>query len=219
MIARMRVRLERPTIARERDFLEGVRRSRRLHGRFVSTPSTSEEYREYLRRARRSNQESFFVVLRDSGSLVGVINVNEIVRYALQSGTLGYYAFVPHAGAGLMREGLSLVLDRAFRDLRLHRLEANIQPANVRSKALVEGLGFRREGFSPKYLKINGRWRDHERWAILAEEWLQRQAAERSGALRARASSVSTVSPIAAARASAPRARSSAARASRRASA
>jgi ribosomal-protein-alanine N-acetyltransferase len=70
-----------------------------------------------------------------------------------------------------MREGLHLVIDRCFDDLRLHRLEANIQPSNERSIALVRGLGFRKEGLSRRYLKIGGRWRDHERWALLVDEW------------------------------------------------
>jgi ribosomal-protein-alanine N-acetyltransferase len=73
-----------------------------------------------------------------------------------------------------MREGIELVLRRAFTSLKLHRIEANIQPGNRASIALAQGAGFRREGFSPRYLKIGGRWRDHERWAILAEEWRQR---------------------------------------------
>jgi len=67
-----------------------------------------------------------------------------------------------------MREGLALVIADVVRRLRLHRLEANIQPANRPSIRLVRRLGFRREGYSPRYLKIGGRWRDHERWAILA---------------------------------------------------
>jgi ribosomal-protein-alanine N-acetyltransferase len=74
-------------------------------------------------------------------------------------------------GRGLMREALSLVLTTAFDEMGLHRLEANIQPGNARSRALAQGLGFRQEGFSPRYLRIGGEWRDHERWAILAEEW------------------------------------------------
>jgi ribosomal-protein-alanine N-acetyltransferase len=63
------------------------------------------------------------------------------------------------------------VIDRAFRELRLHRLEANVQRSNRRSIALVRGLGFRREGVARGYLKIGGRWQDHERWALLNENW------------------------------------------------
>jgi ribosomal-protein-alanine N-acetyltransferase len=100
-----------------------------------------------------------------------VINVSEIVRGAFQSAYLGYYAFVPHAGRGHMTEGLALALRWAFGTLHLHRVEANIQPDNEASRALVRRLGFRREGFSPRYLKIGGRWRDHERWALVAEDW------------------------------------------------
>ena len=167
----MRVRLERPTLRREREYLAAVRRSRALHRGFVTTASMPEEYRDYLRRARRKNQESFFVVTGESGELAGVVNINEIVRHSEQSGRLGYYAFAPHAGSGLMREGLALVIDRAFGELRLHRLEANVQRSNRRSIALVRGLGFRREGVARGYLKIGGRWQDHERWALLNENW------------------------------------------------
>ena len=158
-----RVRLERPSLRRERDYLQAVLRSRPLHRGYVVAASLSHEYRAYLRAARRANQESFFVVDGLSGELAGVININGIVRQAELSGRLGYYAFLPHAGRGLMRQGLTLVIARAFRELGLHRLEANIQPDNRRSIALVEGLGFRREGKARGFLKIGSRWRDHER--------------------------------------------------------
>ena len=169
-----RVRLERPSARREREYLTSVLRSRALHRGYVVAASVPREYRSYLRATRRANQESFFIVDAQSGELAGVININNIVRNASLSGQLGYYAFVPHAGNGLMREGLTLVIAWAFRELGLHRLEANIQPGNRRSIALVEGLGFRREGKARGYLKIGNRWRDHERWAMLKEEWRPR---------------------------------------------
>ena len=108
----------------------------------------------------------------------------QIVRRGFQSAYLGYAVGKPFAGQGYMRDGLELVLRHAFTTLRLHRIEANIQPANASSLALAKGAGFRREGFSPRYLKIGGRWRDHERWAILAEEWRARAgtAADSNGA-------------------------------------
>ena len=85
-------------------------------------------------------------------------------QYAIQ-------AAAERRGAGYMTEGFSLALRWVFGKLRLHRVEANIQPGNDVSRALVRRLGFRREGFSARYLKIGGRWRDHERWALVAEDW------------------------------------------------
>jgi ribosomal-protein-alanine N-acetyltransferase len=75
---------------------------------------------------------------------------------------------------------MQLALRFAFNELRLHRVEANIQPANKRSLALAKQSGFRREGFSPRYLKIGGRWRDHERFALLAEEWRELSRSRRA---------------------------------------
>jgi ribosomal-protein-alanine N-acetyltransferase len=98
-----------------------------------------------------------------------VVNISEIVRGCFQNAYLGYYAFEPLAGRGLMRAGLAKVIRHAFTKMKLHRLEANIQPGNKRSIRLVKALGFRREGISPRYLKVAGRWREHERWTILAD--------------------------------------------------
>jgi [ribosomal protein S5]-alanine N-acetyltransferase len=171
--------LERPSLRREKEFLRGVTLSRALHAGLVEPPCTTDEYRAYLRRSRRESQESFFVTQGEGGSLVGVVNVNDIVLHALRSGSLGYYVFAPHAGRGLMREGLRQVVGHCFEELRLHRLEASIQPHNARSIRLVAGLGFRMEGVSRRYLKIGGRWRDHQRWALLAEEWRPRAVRRR----------------------------------------
>lgn len=107
----------------------------------------------------------------ETRELIGVVNVSEIVRGSFQSAYLGFYAHVAHAGQGLMKQGLAQVVSLAFRVHRLHRVEANIQPGNEASRQLVRRLGFRLEGRSPRYLKIGGRWRDHERWAITREDW------------------------------------------------
>jgi ribosomal-protein-alanine N-acetyltransferase len=170
-----RVQLERPSARREGEFLAAALRSRALHRGFVGVPATANDYRGYLRRSRAGQRRSFFVIQSESGALAGVIDINDIVRHSEQSARLGYYAFTPLAGTGLMRAGLMLVIAVAFRELGLHRLEVNIQPGNVRSIALVEGLGFEREGTARRYLKIGNRWRDHERWALLKEEWRKRR--------------------------------------------
>ena len=169
--ADMRVQLKKPSALDEPAFLAAARRSRAFLRRWAPPPCTAKAYRAYLQRLRKPTHDGRFVVLRTSRELVGVINLNEIVRGRFRSAYLGYYAFVPHTGRGYMTEALALVLRWAFRELHLHRVEANIQPGNEASRALVRRLGFRREGFSRRYLKIAGRWRDHERWALLAEDW------------------------------------------------
>lgn len=151
-----------------RAFLRAVRRSRELHRGWVTPPSTPKAYREYL---ERKDTAQHLVVDRETGGFVGMINLNNIVLGNFQSAALGYYAFADFVGRGLMKEGLLLVLQHAFWDLKLHRVEANIQPGNKSSIALVKSCGFVKEGFSRKMLKVSGRWRDHERWALLAEEF------------------------------------------------
>jgi len=152
----------------ESEFLGLVRASAGLHGPWMSLPSTPEDFRAYLRRYERPGEESLLVCLRGTGAIAGMVNVNNIVRGRFQCGSVGYAAFAPTAGQGYMTEGLGLVVRHAFEELRLHRLEANIQPGNHSSLRLVRRLGFRYEGYSPDMLFIDGAWRDHERWAITA---------------------------------------------------
>jgi len=167
----LRVYLEAASRRREAEFLQRVTVSQGLHRPWLTAPHTSEHFRDLVSRAKKPSYESFFVCLIETGELAGVINLNEIVRGLFQSAYLGYYAFEPFAGAGYMTEGVTLVLDQAFGPLGLNRLEANVQPRNERSSRMISKLGFRLEGFSPRYLKIGGRWCDHERWAVLADEW------------------------------------------------
>lgn len=164
-----RVYLRRPRIADAGEFLALMQASRRLHRPWVQPPGDRKAFRSYVERVSARGVSSL-ICLSEDHAIVGVANLSEIVRGVFQSAYLGFYGSAPYTGQGLMREGVELLLEHAFRDLKLHRVEANVQPANVRSLALVQALGFRKEGYSPRYLKICGRWRDHERWARLAED-------------------------------------------------
>ena len=166
-----RVQLTVPSRADESAVLALNRRSRAFHKPWISPPRTPRQFSQYLARCRRPDFIGLLLRRRADQVLLGAVELSQIARGAFQSAYLGYHIGAPFARQGYMREGLGLVLDYAFRQLRLHRLEANIQPANVTSIALLEPLGFHREGYSPRYLKLGGRWRDHERWAILAEDW------------------------------------------------
>jgi len=150
--------------------LDLARDSRELHRPWAYPPERRDQVEDLLARARGDDFEGLVACRIDSGEIAGVLNVSQIVRGAFQSAFLGYYVHARHAGQGLMREGLALVLAHAFGPLGLHRLEANIQPGNAASVALAVGAGFRLEGFSPRYLQVGGRWRDHERYALTREE-------------------------------------------------
>jgi [ribosomal protein S5]-alanine N-acetyltransferase len=162
--------LEVPSKRRRAEFLAAVKRSRKLHAHWASPPRTAKAFNKNLERFGSKSHVGYWV-LTESGELAGAININEIVQGSFRSGYLGYYAFAPHNGRGYMTKGLRAVVSLAFRKLRLHRLEANIQPKNEPSRRLVKRLGFKLEGFSPRYLKVAGKWRDHERWAVTAEDW------------------------------------------------
>ncbi|RWJ04829.1 MAG: N-acetyltransferase [Mesorhizobium sp.] len=105
-----------------------------------------------------------------SGAVVGIVNLSQIFRKDFQNAYLGFYGSAAFAGRGLMTEAVRLAARYAFDEIGLHRLEANIQPGNLRSIALVRRIGFRKEGFSTRYLRINGIWCDHERWALLSDD-------------------------------------------------
>ncbi|QNS08102.1 GNAT family N-acetyltransferase [Streptomyces xanthii] len=127
---------------------------------------TEAEFAAYIEQIAQPSREGYAICRSDTGAIVGTVNINNIVRGGLQCGTLGYTAYASTTGRGYMTEGLRLVVRYAFEHLDLHRLEANIQPDNEASLNLVRRLGFRREGFSPAFQRINGEWRDHERWAL-----------------------------------------------------
>lgn len=151
------------------------RSSERFYRNLTSAPRTAAEFTAFLDRAGRDDHEVFLVCRRDDDAILGMVAISQIARGNLQSAYLGFRIGAAHAGRGYMTQALPLVLRHAFDTLGLHRLEANIQPGNEASIRLVRRAGFTHEGFSRRYLKINGRWRDHERWAILREDWLERR--------------------------------------------
>ena len=166
--ARVRLRVLERT---DRDeFLALARESRELHRPWTYPPERADQFDDLFARSRREDFVCLLGCRTDGGEIAGVFTVSQIVRGAFQSAYLGYYARATLARQGLMREAMEQVLDHAFGALGLHRLEANIQPGNQPSIALARGAGFRLEGFSPRYLLIGGQWRDHERYAITADE-------------------------------------------------
>jgi ribosomal-protein-alanine N-acetyltransferase len=162
-----RIRLDRLSRGDEAEFISAALRSRALHRPWVAPATTPAAFQAYVARMAEPGQKAFAIRRRDDGALVGIVTISNVVMGAFRSAYTGYYAFAPHAGHGYLREGLQAAVDHAFRTMKLHRLEANIQPGNRASIALAKACGFRKEGFSPRYLKIGGRWRDHERWALL----------------------------------------------------
>jgi ribosomal-protein-alanine N-acetyltransferase len=119
-----------------------------------------------------SETNEFFVICRpEDDAIVGLINFSQIFRRGFQNAYLGYQLFAGFTGRGYMTAAVSLAVQFAFNVLKLHRIEANVQPKNRKSIAILKRNGFVKEGFSRRYLKIGGRWRDHERWAIIKDDW------------------------------------------------
>lgn len=110
--------------------------------------------------------------------LIGGININNVVRGAAWFASAGYWLAPVHHGNGYMGEGLALVLDFAFNEIGLHRMNASCLPENTPSLRLLERTGFREEGLAPRYLKIAGEWRDHKLFGLCAEDWAAKKQAE-----------------------------------------
>jgi [ribosomal protein S5]-alanine N-acetyltransferase len=158
------VLLRKSTKDDEKEIRECYKRSVSIHQPWTFEP---EDYAVYL-----AQTERFFLCLEKTHLIVGTFNISNIVRGYFQSAYLGYEVFSPHQRQGYMSQGLKLLLHYAFTELNLHRLEANVQPENKYSIRLLAKSGFIKEGYSKKYLNVGNKgWRDHERWAILNDEW------------------------------------------------
>jgi [ribosomal protein S5]-alanine N-acetyltransferase len=167
----VRVLLRTPNETDRDEFVAAMRASEQFQYPWMTGVRTPVEFARLIERTQDERFDPSFVCRLEDGAIVGFFNLGEIVRGFFQSAYLGYGAVAAYAGQGYMTEGMQLLLGRAFTKLDLHRVEANIQPGNERSIALARRSGFVREGFSENYLKLDGEWRDHERWAIRAEQW------------------------------------------------
>ncbi|GAA2397601.1 GNAT family protein [Actinomadura vinacea] len=158
--------LRRTSVEDRDEFVALAKASTELHHPWVWVPTTVDAFGEYLARFDQVTAVGFVVCLRSTGAIAGFVGISRIERASYEKGVLGYGAFVPHQGCGFMTEGVGLAVRYGFERLGLHRLEADIQPENVASLRLAAKVGMRREGFSPGLIRVDGVWRDFERWAI-----------------------------------------------------
>jgi ribosomal-protein-alanine N-acetyltransferase len=153
------------------EFTALMRASRSFHRPWASAPTDAERFDSYLADAQRTDFVALLVCRIDDDAIVGFFNISPVLVGTLRSAYLGYAVGKKFARKGYMRDGIDLVLHHAFVDMRLDCVEANIQPGNKASIALARGAGFLLDDCPPRYLKIGGQWRDHERWALMAREW------------------------------------------------
>jgi ribosomal-protein-alanine N-acetyltransferase len=151
-----------------------MRSSRSFHRPWASAPTDLERFDAYVADAARSDFVAMLVCRLEDDAIVGFFNLSSIMVGTQRSAYLGYAVGRRHARRGYMRDGIELVLHHAFVVMHLDLVEANIQPANHASIALARGAGFGLDGAQPRYLKIAGQWRDHDRWVITAQAWLAR---------------------------------------------
>ncbi len=119
---------------------------------------------------QRGTGYSFLMFRSDDDTLLGGVTLSNVRRGVAQCASLGYWIGEGFARQGLMTDGLAAVLDFAFERLALHRIEAACLPDNDASQALLRKIGFKDEGYSRQYLRINGRWQDHRLFAVLQDD-------------------------------------------------
>jgi ribosomal-protein-alanine N-acetyltransferase len=135
---------------------------------------TRSSFRRRLRAAQREARDdlgySYLIFGETPLRLVGGLNISNVRRGIAQTASIGYWIGAPYAGRGLMTDTVRTVAPFAFATLRLHRLEAACLPTNVASTRVLEKAGFRLEGRARQYLKIDGRWQDHNLYALLHDD-------------------------------------------------
>ncbi|MBX9967598.1 GNAT family N-acetyltransferase [Priestia aryabhattai] len=117
---------------------------------------------------RKNDQEYYFGLFqKETKRLIGTISLFQVMRGSLQSAVIGYFLDHHHNGKGYATEAVKALVDYAFEELHLHRIEAGVMPRNLPSQRVLEKAGFHREGIARKNVNINGIWEDHQVLAIL----------------------------------------------------
>lgn len=151
-----------------RDFLQPWEPS--WTGDAASVPAFHRRRRQLLADWQARTGYGFLIFGREDGELLGGITLANVRRGVAGAGSLGYWIGEPHARRGYMTEAVSCLLDFAFGELGLNRVEAACLPDNAASRALLLKCGFVEEGVARQFLKINGRWQDHVTFAILRSD-------------------------------------------------
>jgi len=131
-------------------------------------PTSFKQLVKRLDRQARAGHTLPFAIDVD-GRFVGQVTVNNIVRGSAMFASIGYWLDKEHAGRGVMPRAVALVIDHCFAH-GLHRIEVAIRPENSNSLRVIEKLGIREIGYAPRFLHIDGDWRDHRLYAITREE-------------------------------------------------
>ena len=164
-----RVVVER-TRRRDADELLALNRANTAyHAPWVTTWTDRDAFEAWFAKMVVGPNVSLLARERATNDVVGVFNLSEIVLGVFRSCFVGYWGYAHTGARGLVTEALREVARFGFDEIGLHRIEANIQPGNVRSIALAQRAGFTREGVSARYLYLSGAWRDHEHWVLLSD--------------------------------------------------
>ena len=155
----------------EKNFMANIRRSRELHRSWVQVPTSAKAFQRYVQEMNTADDQAYVAIRTDTQEMVGVVELQDIFRGDFQNAYLIYYGFAEQLRQGFIQNAVEQVIAKAFGQMKLHRLEANVQPDNLASIALLKACGFEKEGLSPKFLRKNGEWRDHERWALLNDRY------------------------------------------------
>lgn len=152
---------------RNRDFFQAFSALR--DEQFYTFDQQVKNIQSSLEKRELDQQYTFGIFVSETEELAGIVSLTEVLRGPLQSCFIGYFLDKRYNGKGMMTEAVRLVVEYAFNELKLHRIEAGVMPHNIPSMRVLEKAGFHKEGIARKNVKINGKWEDHQVLAIVNE--------------------------------------------------